>query len=512
MLGLALDVALLSSFGTYDISWDDGIGALITVVVLASLLWTLLAGLLTLPKSAGEEQSVAASEGSWRAVLPLLALGPFLFLQLLIFQNLARLAALTEWTFPYAFAWIAFTHAVGIVAALLALTQSRRSLWPLALVLGAVLTAEVGPAVSDGFRDALSLLLGQVSAAVLMAVIIGGMGRSSARPGLARTTIAHGLGMLLLVTLLFGYYAVYDLDLPYSNGVLPPLAALVLGIGAVVSLLSLPQERPSAKVNWLPAQVSLALVVVPLVWALTWETPETTSGEGYPVRIMTYNLQNGFNTDGSLDMEAQARVIEAQRPDVVALQEVSRGWVVNGSLDMLTWLSQRLEMLYVYGPTDGPLWGNALLTRYPVLEWGEEDLPPRDLLFTRGFLWARLDVGNGQELLMINTHYHHPKEDTAIRITQSQAILDFWDGKERTIFLGDLNTRLGETPVEMLRRAGLADALDLAGVEPGFTTPPEDPQRRIDYIWLSPDLGVIDAVIPRSLASDHLPVVAAVAP
>ena len=179
---------------------------------------------------------------------------------------------------------------------------------------------------------------------------------------------------------------------------------------------------------------------------------------------------------------------------------------------MLAWLSQRLELPYVYGPTAGPLWGNAILTRYPILEWGAVDLPPRDLLILRGFLWARLAVGDGEELLVINTHYHHPEEDTAIRVRQTEVILDFWDGKDRTVILGDLNTRLGEEPLETLSQAGLADAIDLAGVEPGFTTPPEEPRHRIDYIWVSRDLSVRDVVIPRSLASDHLPVVATIVP
>lgn len=43
--------------------------------------------------------------------------------------------------------------------------------------------------------------------------------------------------------------------------------------------------------------------------------------------MMTYDLHNGFNTRGALDLEALARTIETQKPDVVALQEVARGWV-----------------------------------------------------------------------------------------------------------------------------------------------------------------------------------------
>jgi len=513
LLGLSVDLVLHGTFGTYDMSWDDGAGTLTVVLVLTALQWTLLSGLLTLLKVRQKEAQIAeTSEGPWRYMLPWLALGPFLFLQMLVFQNLARLVTLTEWTFPFAFAWIVFSHAVGIAAAIWVLNHGQRSLWPFAVIVAAVLIAVLAVPSGGGVVDAVFLLVGQVSSAVLLVAILDSMGRMAVGPGLARTTIAHGLGMIFLVVLVFGYYAVYDLDVPYNNRLLLPLAGLILGICALVSMRSLPPERASARVNWLPAQLALVLVVVPLVWFITWETPDATAGEGYPVRIMTYNLHNGFNTQGHLGMEAQAQVIEAQKPDVLALQEVSRGWVINGSLDMLTWLSQRLELPYVYGPTAGPLWGNAILTRYPILEWGAVDLPPRDLLILRGFLWVQLDVGEGEELWVINTHYHHPEEDTAIRVRQTEVILDFWNGKDRTVFLGDLNTRLGEEPLEMLSQAGLADAIDLADIKPGFTTPPEEPQNRIDYIWVSGDLDVRDAVIPRSLASDHLPVVVTIAP
>jgi len=512
LLGLSIDVALHGSFGTYDMSWDSGVVALIVVIVLVTVQWTLLVVALGLPDAAtgNDAGSAGAGEGHWRNVLPWLALGPFLFLQMLAFQNVARVTTLSSWSYPFAFAWTAFAHACGIAVALGIVGYGRRSLWPLAALAGAILVTALAVPTGEGALSAFLILLGQTSCAALVVVVVGSLGSPPGGLGLARTTVAHGTGMLLLAFLLFGYYAAYELALPFSSGWLPPIAGALLGICALASSRSLPSRIPAGHVGWLPLQVSLFLVVVPLIWAVTWEAPEAAQGEGYPVRIMTYNLHDGFDMQGNLGMEALARVIEDQSPDVVALQEVSRGWVVNGSLDMLTWLSQQLGLPYVYGPTAGSLWGNAVLTRYPILEWGNVDLPPRDLLILRGILWARLDVGNGDELLVLATHYHNPEEDTAVRVVQTQRVLEFWGGRNRTVFLGDLNARPGEEPVEMLKRAGLADAIDLAGVEPGYTSPPDAPEKRIDYIWLSDDLVVVDANIPSSLASDHLPVIATI--
>lgn len=512
LLGIPLDVTLHGAFGTYDRSWDSGVAALVVTLVVVVVLWLALAATLAL---AGDEEREADRDrggAPWRLALPWLALGPFLFLQLLIFENVARFTALTGWSLPPAFAWVAFGQAAGIGAAAWVLHRGRRPQLPLATVAGIVLVVVLAVPTGGSALSVILLLAGQVTVAALLALVVMVASDGSARGGMAPTTVAHGVGMVLLVALTFAYYAVYDISLPVPNSVLPPLAGAIVGLAAVAATRTPPGAPAPARVAWLPVQIALALVIVPLVWFVTWEGPSASPGEGYPVRVMTYNLHNGFNTRGYLGMEAIAQVIEAQQPDVLALQEVSRGWLVNGSLDMATWLSQRLEMPYMYGPTVESQWGNALLTRYPVLDWGTVDLPPRDLLLTRGFTWARLDVGEGNEILVINTHYHHPREDTPIRVQQSQVVLDFWAGRERTVFLGDLNTRPGEGPVRMLADAGLADALDLAGVEPGYTTPPADPQQRIDYIWASGDLAVPEADVPRSLASDHLPVVAVVEP
>ena len=70
---------------------------------------------------------------------------------------------------------------------------------------------------------------------------------------------------------------------------------------------------------------TLILLALPIAQTIMWRAPTANEGQGFPVRIMTYNLHNGFNTKGKLNMEEIAQVIERNNPDVVALQEVSRG-------------------------------------------------------------------------------------------------------------------------------------------------------------------------------------------
>jgi endonuclease/exonuclease/phosphatase family metal-dependent hydrolase len=303
---------------------------------------------------------------------------------------------------------------------------------------------------------------------------------------------------------------VYDLNVPYSNTVIPPLAAAILALCAIGASRLLPAKAISQPVQWVPLWIALALLVFPLVSWVTWSVPHPVEGDGFPVRVMTYNLHMGFGTDGHLGMEALARVIEGSGAEVVGLQEVCRGWYITGSLDMLTWLSRRLDMPYVSGPTADPLWGNAILSRYPIVEHGNALLPTGGKRIQRGYLWARIDLGGGEEFEMIVTHLHDPEDEGYVREIQVPPLLEFWAGRPSTVIVGDFNASPGDPEIQMILDARLRDSFAEAGTGPGYTHASNDPSRRIDYIWVSPDLIPSDLIIPRSTASDHLGVAATV--
>lgn len=497
LTGLALDTALHGSFTTYDMSWRNDMATALLLLLLVLGQWGLLSGALT------DTAEPPASDTTFGLAVTWLALGPFLFLQLLIFQNVARLAALTGWMLPLSFGWVLLSHVLGVGAAIWLLQRLPERTWLVSAALGLLLFATLLLPWPGSLAAAFLLAAGQLCAALLLALIITGLGAGQGRTGLARLTTGHGLGMLLMTALIFLYYTSFDITLPLSNTILPPIAAVIIGLAGIRASFALADTSQVATVNPHPALFTPLLLLFPFLQLLLWQPPVTTIGNGYPARVMTYNLHNGFDTDGYLGMEAIAQVIEAQQADVIGLQEVSRGWVINGSLDMLTWLSRRLEMPYIYGPTADPLWGNAVLSRYPILAEEQVDLPPDDLLLRRGFIFTRIDIGNGQHLDLIDTHYHHIDTDSDTRVVQSQAILDYWQQEEQTLIMGDLNAQPDDPEIEMLRQAGLTDALQIGGVTPGFTYPAPEPVRRIDYIWLSPDLSASNVVIAPATASDH---------
>ncbi|MCB8942589.1 MAG: endonuclease/exonuclease/phosphatase family protein, partial [Ardenticatenaceae bacterium] len=288
------------------------------------------------------------------------------------------------------------------------------------------------------------------------------------------------------------------------------IPTIVAALIAAIVLLGLRHTPISQTLPIYNLGLSLLLLLLPLYGFVTTKTAVSTPGSGFPLRIMTYNIHNGFPPYGNLNLEAIAQVIETENPDIIALQEVSRGWVINGSIDTLTWLSQRLNMPYIFNPTADPLWGNALLSRYPIINYELIPLPPDNLPLTRGFIAATIDIGTGQTLNIIATHLHHPFNGSDIRQQQAQVILDYIQNQPHTIITGDFNAEPDSPEAALFHNAGLTDIL--ADIQPNTTFYALGPTRQIDYIWLTPDLTATAIIIPTTPASDHLPIAATLNP
>ena len=524
LLGLAADTALHSAYGTYDMVWRSDRWTAVALAALVAAQWGLLAKAAFGVTEGSREVGVLAPAIGW----PWVAIGPFLFFELLVHGNVARLTTLTGWSPELAAGGVLGGR---LIAALAIIHWASRPVkrWAVAAVAVVLMVSTLTPWPEGGVAVAL-LLASQVAAAGLLAVVVRGLMEGPASPGSRRLlSIEHGLGLLMLASLLFLYYGSFNIRLPFPKEILLPVAAGVMGSAALAAVrqpLAVVRQplavvrQPLATVafrgvrrSWV---VIALLALMPLGRGLSAPRVSAEVADGLPLRLMTYNLHCGFDPWGDLDLEAIARVIEAEQPDVVALQEVPRGWVINGSVDAITWLSRRLGMVYAFAGTADPLWGNAILSRRPILDAQAFDLPPGELLLRRGFLVARFDFGGGRELQVIDTHFHHPGAGSAVRELQSRAILDHWGGRERTAILGDLNATPGDPEIEMLRREGLNDVAAVAGFaagsEAGNTYPSQAPAWRIDYIWTSPDLTSSEVMVPRALASDHLPVVVTLAP
>jgi len=229
-------------------------------------------------------------------------------------------------------------------------------------------------------------------------------------------------------------------------------------------------------------------------------------------RVMTYNIHHGEGVDGRVDIERIAALIRGERADLVALQEVDKGVERTGGRDLPAELASLTGMTCLFRNNyafQGGEYGNAILSRFPVRRWTNTLLRMLRPGEQRGVLQAVVDIG-GRDLLFLATHIDY-RPDDAERLTnvkQFREVLAEY-GKMPALFGGDFNDAPGSRTYEAMA-ALFEDVWVKAGDGVGFTIPSREPNKRIDFLWLShgAPLRAIRAWVPRSEASDHLPVVA----
>ena len=498
LLGISADTAIKGVFGTVDLSWEMGAAPDILVVVLAIAQWLLLWRLISEKPTEPVMPSIGRS-------IPMLSLGPALVLEFLLFQNIGQQTVLTDWPQPAVYTWILASNIAGIVAATALVRWNRLIPWPALVALGVLLVLMVADEQS-GILAAFIVFGGQI----IIGLILVSIATYSASPSASRSTggiaAATGTGMLLFSVLLFTYYGSYSIEI-----FIPRQGLLLIG-GGVAALLAvwagsraLERRAAALPLQWAAPLLALLLLILPLVHFLDWDEPTESAGKGFPIRVMSYNLHQAFDTEGRLSLEALAKVIEGEDPDVVALQEVSRAWLVNGSIDTLVWLSQRLDLSYVWGPATDSVWGNAVLSRFPIRNVQTHTMPNnKDIRINRGFISLDVELGNDAVLNVIATHLHAGTAEGFNRVPQVEAMINFWDGADNTVLMGDLNARPNDPEMVLLGEAGFKDAFTDSGAPgPGYTSESDSPRQRIDYIWISQDMKATDFSIPESRASDH---------
>lgn len=498
LFGIGLDNAIHIAASTLDLSWQSGVVPILVVLVAA------IALLLALRNE--DDINVVAKDGGWKANLALLALGPWLFLQLQVFENTAFFSSMSGLSTPMAGALLLAGNVAGLYLAAQAVKPMRS--WVNVLIAGAISFAALWLLFNWDAPNFLWLFFGQVFSLTLGMFIFVFATKVAGKPGLLRSTVLNGIGHTLFVLLLFIYYASFDIDFGFRAGLLPPVALGLATILVAIAATAKGDQKKQASHSYTLVWTSALLFIAPLLLLPTWKTLSTVAAEPATttVRVMDYNLHDAVNTDGRVDPEALAQVIEASGADIVGLQEISRGWLIWGGMDMLEWLSQRLDMPYVWGPTADAQWGNAILSRYPIVGYGTFDLPPGDVLLLRGFIVAQIEVA-GNRLTVVDTHFSEREGQDDIRANQAATIINTWNGSASTVIMGDLNALPNSEAVANFLNAGFIDISRVLGEQPTYTYYSANPDHQIDYIFVSPDLHFSDFEIPRTTASDHLPLV-----
>ncbi len=498
ILGLAIDSAIKGLGLSLDLAYQPGLMPVMAVLGISlGIVWALVKA------SPGRLVGV-----SWGSGALLLSIGPFLFAETLILQSQGWTSAVTGISGPVSQLRIALLNVVALFLAYL--WQGKR--WVFAI---SVLVVALTVVAAEGDATMFNVL-------TFAAVPLAGVAWAGLVPGTDSTrTVASGFyliaGMTIYLILGLAYYLPLDMNLGFSQASVRTTVAILLLIGGIIGLVNLRSREAIGRTDWVFAAAASVLSLAGFGYVIAADFVAEEGPED-PVRFMTYNLHSAFNTEGAMDVEAIARVVEDSRADVVAFQEMPRGRLISATTDLMTLLQVRLGFEYVayFGTTD-PVWGNAVFSRFPITGFGTDFLPLVGTPMQRGYLGATVDLGD-LDVLVISTHLQHvndsdthdddPEADLLpVHTEQIDAILASWGGQKPAVLMGDFNARPDWAQIGQIENAGWIDSWDEAGRGDGLTSGAADPMYRIDYIFHTVDLTALDAGVIQSTASDHFPVV-----
>ena len=251
------------------------------------------------------------------------------------------------------------------------------------------------------------------------------------------------------------------------------------------------------------------------------------------MRVVTFNICSGRSLrDGRVDVERFAGVIAGLDADVLVLQEVDRDQPRSGGADLCRVAAEAMgarEQVFaptLYGtpgerwtaaddhPRDGPAYGCALLSRFPLRAVQVLRMPAAPVALPlwvpgagvlvvreepRVAIVAQADVGDGHELTVVGTHLAFAP---VWKSRQLRRVVEQVRARpDPLLLLGDLNLR-GSTPARLTGYRSLAD-------RPTFPAP--RPRFQLDHVLLrQSDVGrasVVATSTPSLAVSDHRPLV-----
>jgi endonuclease/exonuclease/phosphatase family metal-dependent hydrolase len=229
------------------------------------------------------------------------------------------------------------------------------------------------------------------------------------------------------------------------------------------------------------------------------------------IRVLSFNIHHGEGTDGKLDLDRIARIIQSSKADLVALQEVDRNTTRTGTVDQAAMLAKLTHLYHAFGANiklQGGEYGNAVLSRFPITRANNHLLPLRDNGEQRGALEVEVHCStDGPVLKMLVTHFDHRTDDQE-RLDSAQ-FLNKWIVRSEqmpTILAGDLNDNLASrTLVKLETEWKRTNDEELP------TIPVDLPIRQIDFVLVRPTAAwtVIETrVLDEPIASDHRPILA----
>ena len=227
------------------------------------------------------------------------------------------------------------------------------------------------------------------------------------------------------------------------------------------------------------------------------------------MRIMSFNTQHCKNyITQKIDFKIMADAIKKVDADIVGLNEI-RGKGVHHEYTAQTEKLSKLTGLreFYFAPalkfSAGP-YGNSFISKYPIIK--AENIPVPDPAVKKydGYYETRcllkVKLSNGLTVMVIHFGLNPDEQRNAVK-----TVLENLEN-EKCVLMGDFNVLPNNELLNPIREK-MVDTADFFDKEK-YSYPSDNPVRKIDYIFVSPDIKVLSADIPPIIASDHRPHIA----
>ena len=278
------------------------------------------------------------------------------------------------------------------------------------------------------------------------------------------------------------------------------LVFLIGGLGVFIPILILKVEsfqfgKPSICIHSITTSIVIGLIFFSGLIGLIITTPQPiTPNNPSSLKVVTYNIRQAYSETGIKNFDGQLEVLQQEDADIIGLQESDPARISGGNTDPVRYFADNLDMYSYYGPkTVTGTFGVALLSKYPIKN------ARTFFMYSEGeqtaTIIAEIQVSSVSYSVFV-THLGNGGP-----IIQQEAILSEVIMNDNIILMGDFNFRPDSAQYN-LTTSILNDSWILKW-NSWLDDNNYNASRKIDHIFVSPGMTIIDTRIVESKASDH---------
>lgn len=243
------------------------------------------------------------------------------------------------------------------------------------------------------------------------------------------------------------------------------------------------------------------------------------------LKILQWNIWFQEKTENII------KVVQKINPDILCFQEVTIGSNYNNKKDVAKIISKKLKFNYNFSnahkyefpitPKDESNYGgNGIFSKFPIIK--NSNFPiinPKD---SKDFPYERrtcavskIKINNKKTITIATTHssYNSRFTENEEKLKEIKKLVNFFKkNKEKLIFTGDLNITPNTKSIKLIEKYLINCGPSYE--KPTWTTKPfsfmdfeETKLRwRVDYVFATKDIRIINSKIIKTKYSDHLPI------